>query len=379
MLGRIMFSQVARFSSVIILSLSIPHLLEATMTVYKPLSVHLRQADFCLTAVIKTIVKEDTIRFALARSLEILKGEFSTDSVLKLPFYEIHPGVTRLTPEIKYDSGATYLLLFKKNNDRLDRISMPTKITDANKSIIEETKELLNIELINQASQRALSYTNLLKSSCTDIRESAAWELGEAECREALNGLLIALEDTTYWVRQNALKGLISLGEKDLTSDTVVSALKHYLRYSLETYMLLKALAAQGGDSVLPYLRNYFRFCDQGKESVLETFAYLKDTTAIGYFREAILYDLWRELRKTAVRNLDYFPARIAVSTAIEALDDRNEYVRDIAIEVLEVLTDNHFGRVDTIRHYMDREPMRKEIIEKWKEWYEDWRKEQID
>lgn len=362
----------------------------AACWIYQPFSTHLKEADLILTAQVLYIKQEDSVKYAAAKPLQIIKGNWSQNSILNLAIHELPKTVIKRSTdyEVLYDSGATYLLPLKLKDTYAKLVGLPwhtqIKLDQTNISIIDDVTNLVHINSLTDPSEQALRYTELLASPYIIIRESVAWELGRIESEKALQGLIIAMHDTAENVIVNALAGFRLLGKKEITSSDAVASIESILVYSFHLRLLLGALAAQKGETAIPFLHKFFSMFNDPRGGALGALTYLKDTTAIGYFREAILDDQmsWM-LKKDALEYLQLpdsiaipFPDSSVIPLAMAALEDEHESVQKSAIRLLEKRTNISFGDVDAIRGFdFEMAKETKKIIKKWKNWYKDWQK----
>jgi len=370
---------------------------------YVPFISLLEDADIVMVAKVIAIEQCETTKYAIAVPQEILKGEWPTDSMLKLQIFEIPKSGVRITTDfpILYDSAASYLLLLTNKDGRFDIIHHPqnTKIPldENDSSLIADVKNILVIDTISKPAEQAIQYTELLESSYQVIRESAAWKLGRIECSEALIGLISALKDEDHWVRSNAIYGFEFLGRKGITSDQAVSSIENILRYAHYTPSLIEALAAQKGDDAIPYLHDFYSFNRDYKvrRKILISLNRLRDSTVVSLFHNVIYddevsYEMAR-LKETVLECLTepdtiskQYPDSVAITFAIKALDCKKDKAVDYnmesvqieAIKLLESRTKKTFGDPENIRGFdRDRAKVRNKIISKWKKWYKNWLK----
>ncbi|MGB3479404.1 MAG: HEAT repeat domain-containing protein [bacterium] len=370
---------------------------------YVPFISLLEDADIVMVAKVIAIEQSETTKYAIADPQEILKGEWPTDSMLKLQVFEIPKSGVRIITDfpIPYDSAASYLLLLTDKDGRFDIIHYPEKtkipLDENSNSLIADVKSILEIDTISTPAEQALRYTQLLGSPHQVIRESAAWKLGRIDCPEALTGLISALKDEDHWVLSNAIHGLELLARKGISSDQTVSSIENILRYTHYTPSLIEALAAQKGGDAIPYLHNFYSFNRDYKvrRKILIALNRLRDSTVVSLFHRIIYddevsYEIAR-LKITVLEcltkedNIDeQYPDSIAFLFAFEALDYKNgkmdyyniEPVQIEAIKLLESRTNKSFGDPENIRGFPDeRKKERNKIISKWQKWYKNWLK----
>jgi len=370
---------------------------------YVPFISLLKDADIVMVAKVIAIEQCETMKYAIADPHEILKGEWPTDSMIKLQIFEIPKSGVRITTDfpILYDSATSYLLLLTNKDGKFDIIHYPEKtkipLDENDTNLIADVKSILEIDTILTSAEQARRYIQLLESSYQVIRESAAWELGRIECPEALAGLIGALKDEDHWVLSNAIHGIELLGREGITSDQAISSIENILRYTHYTPSLIEALAAQKGNDAIPYLFNFYSFTHdyRVRRKILIALDRLRDSTIVALFK-AVIYDEevsyeMASLKETVLKCLaesdtagNKYSDSIAIALAIKALDYKNgkwdyyyiESVQIEAIKLLESRTNESFGDPENIRGLpREREKVRNKIIRKWQKWYKDWMK----
>jgi HEAT repeat protein len=361
----------------------------------------LEDADIVMVAKVIAIEQCETTKYAIADPHEILKGEWSTDSMLKLQVFELPKSGVRITTDfpILYDSATSYLLLLTDKEGRFDIIRYPQNakipLDENDTNLIADVKYILEIDTISTPAKQALRYIQLLESPYQVIRESAAWKLGRIECPEALAGLISALKDEDHWVLRNAIHGIELLGREGIASNEAMHSIENILRYTHYTPSLIEAFAAQKGNAAIPYLHNFYRFTRDYhvRRKILIALDRLRDSTVISLFKEVIYDDEvsyeMASLKETVLECLaesdtigNKYSDSIAIALAIKALDYKNgkwdyyyiESVQIEAIKLLESRTNKSFGDPENIRGFSkEREKVRNKIIRKWQKWYKDW------
>jgi len=352
--------------------------------IYRPLSTAIPKTNLVVTAHVLSYETIDNRKHACAKLITVLYGDWFIDSIIQLPIRQ-KPDTGVISSafcEVLYDSNTPYLLLLKKKNGYIDLADYPWlaqfKLDSTNVSLVDDVVELIRIEGIPDTIEKALAYRELLISPYVDVRESVAWELSKLRCEEALHTLLIAMKDTTKNVLVNALAGLYLLGKKGVTSREVVASLESLLVYQPYSSMLYRAYAAQNGEKAIPLLHRHSYLHDP-REGVLNALTILRDTTALDYFREVILFPRpSQSLRHYALQILSMpdtltipFPDSVVISWAIYALSDTNESIQKTAIKLLEKKTGLDFGYATGGPN--ERAKQRKKIIKKWQKWYKQW------
>ena len=61
----------------------------AACWIYQPFSTHLKEADLILTAQVLYIKQEDSVKYAVAKPLQIIKGNWRQNSILNLAIREL--------------------------------------------------------------------------------------------------------------------------------------------------------------------------------------------------------------------------------------------------------------------------------------------------
>ncbi len=359
--------------------------------IYRPIGAVIGNTNLVVTARVMNIETIENQKYACARPLRILYGNWDMDSTMFLPIRERPDSgmITSAFYEILYDSNATYLLLLKKKNDYFSLAGYPWitqfKLDSTNMSLVDDMQELLRIESIVDTTEKIHAYIELLKSPYVDIRETVAWKFHHFKCQEALYGLQIATKDTAFNVVANALSGFHQLGKKGITSPQSAVFIESLLVYQQFTTSLYLAYAAQMGEDAIPLLHNHFRIHPGNKGSVLNALTFLQDTTALRFFEELIVRPkAWDTPRHHALQLLLFpdtvvipFPDSVVISWAMSALSDTNESIYETAIKILEKKTGMDFGYAHGLPK--ERAKQQKKIIKKWQKWYKGWLEERKD
>jgi len=363
---------------------------------YVPFIDMLRSAEIVITAQVIKVHEDTTAQYAVVKAKDILKGPWSIDSLIQLPVHRRPKSGPVITTDFDavYDSGATYLLLLTHQDKGIDIIHYPEKaqikIAETGTSFLLDIKRILVIDTISDLSTRARQYSQLLDSPSNLIRESAASALGHIEHPDALNGLIKALDDKDHFVLGNAISGLNLLGRKGITSARAVAAIENILRYTYETGTLIRALAAQKGEEAIPYLHNFYIFCqnDRVRQRILRALSWLQDTTVVSLFRSVIYDDdIPYGMDRLKITVLDclhepdtatskQYSDSVAIVLAMKALDYDAESIQIEAIKLLESRAGISFGDPENISGFdRDRAKVRNKIIGKWRKWYRNWLK----
>ncbi len=135
--------------------------------VYVPFISLLEDADIVMVAKVIAIEQCETTKYAIADPHEILKGEWPTDSLLKLQVFEIPESGVRITTDfpILYDSATSYLLLLTNKNGRFDILRYPEKtkipLDENDNSLIADVKSILEIDTISTPVEQVDMGSNL--------------------------------------------------------------------------------------------------------------------------------------------------------------------------------------------------------------------------
>ena len=122
--------------------------------IHRPIGAAIENTNLVVTAYVMNIEPIENRKYACAKPLRILYGDWDMDSTMLLPIRE-RPDSGMISSqfyEILYDSNTTYLLLLKKKNDYITLAGYPWitqfKLDSTNMILIDDIQELLLIDSI---------------------------------------------------------------------------------------------------------------------------------------------------------------------------------------------------------------------------------------